>query len=48
MEIDIGADVAAEIVEEVEESADHNPEFVRTLAEPIEDAPGLAPASWAQ
>ena len=41
MEIDIGADVAAEIVEEVEESADHNPEFVRSLAEPIEDAPGL-------
>ena len=41
VEIDIGADVAAEIVEEVEESADHNPEFVRSLAEPIEDAPGL-------
>ena len=41
MEIDIGADVAAEIVEEVEESSDHNPDFVRSLAEPIEDAPGL-------
>ena len=38
VEIDIGADVAADIVEEAETS---KPEFVRSLAEPIADTEGL-------
>ena len=40
MEIDIGADVAADIVENNVET-DPAPEFVRTLAEPIRDTAGL-------
>ena len=39
VEIDIGADVAADIVENAE--TEQAPEFVRTLAEPIRDTAGM-------